>query len=113
VDRLELVVNQGALDQLGHVALMVGEAFEVVQTAAESVRWRRHEYRDVEGVGRRADPVLGSSELSRLAVAAPHAGEKHGVDLTEQPHAEREVVEELQASVEGAHIVEDLLDVPG
>lgn len=72
--------------------------------------WRRN-----EGGGPRpgsADPVLALSELARLLVAPPAFGEKHFMDLADEPQGERQSpAQPLEAMVQRRDIVRDFLDV--
>ena len=63
MDGLELVVEEGLLDERRQGRLFVDERFEIVEEVAEFIRWWRNEGRGLDRGAGRTDPVLRRAEL--------------------------------------------------
>src|ERR1022692_2166853 len=111
VQRLELVVQQGVLDEQWNLGGLVCVALPVGQQRWEFF-WRRWDKPCcLDGRSTFPDPVLGRAELARRPLATPHAGEQSSVHLADETNTEREFAQLAEAPFEGIDVVEDLLDV--
>jgi hypothetical protein len=84
VDRLELLVHQGALDQLREVVTVVEETLPVGEAVHHGVGRRRH-----IGCGRRrapgrTDPVLRAAELPGRGLVSPPPPHQPLVQLADE-----------------------------
>src|SRR5919198_4333689 len=111
MDRFELYVRQGRLDQDRQpVPFGVEEALQVGHAVGDGCVRRWHEYR--VAWARAANPVLAATELARLLLAASTAGEELPVNLADQPRAEWEAAAEaLKAVLHRGHVAGHLDDV--
>ena len=89
MDRLELRVRKGAVDQYRKFALLMKESLEGSQGLVHFLDRRR----DIDGLSQRcplwADPVLGSPKLTRGPFSASHTSQQLPVDLSDQTERQR------------------------
>ncbi len=89
VNRLELGVNEAAVDQHREIVPRMQKTLEVV----ERVPHPPHRRRDERRVGKRhvagTDPIPRRAELPRLLVGTAHVAREFGVNLTNEPQRQR------------------------
>jgi len=107
VDRFELLMHEGALDEVRKLPV-VQELLPAREALHHRIRRRRH-----VGCGRRcaasrSDPVLGTAELPGRGLLASHSWHQALVELADQAQREGQVPQPLQAVFESGHIVADL-----
>jgi hypothetical protein len=110
MDRLELVVDEGATYEDRQGRSFVEESLEIGKHLCEQVRWRWHE----DGIGGTppANPIWGSTELARGSLLTAHAAKQLTVHVSEEPIAQREIPHLLESTLQGADVVRNLAPVP-
>jgi hypothetical protein len=108
MDGLELHVCHCCFDQdRERRGLVVEKALQIGHAIPHGRRWRRYK----EGVAgaRATDPVLAPAKLARLFLAPATAGEEAGVNLANEPYAQREALAQAcETMLERRNVVRDL-----
>ena len=89
------------------------ELLKLGQLLSDLVWWWWNERSVRESGSRRADPVLGSSDLTGSKVRASDALKQFAVDFANQTHGNRQFLQPFESEVHRAHIIDDFFDIPG
>jgi hypothetical protein len=110
VNRLELVVNEGRLDQRRQAPVME-EALQLAERLEHLVRRRRDIGRVRRGTAGGADPVLDATKLPRRGLPAANGFHEPRVQLANQTQRERQALQTLDAVLQRRDVVGHLLEV--
>lgn len=93
MDGLELSVGQSTVNQHGKGRRVVEKFFEIVKGLVHLVgrRWDKQSRRQGAACG--ANPILALTKLPGSTVTTTHPFEQVGVNLTDEPQAEGEILE--------------------
>jgi len=111
VDRLELLVHEGALDEIGQARPVLQEELPGGERGHHLIDRRWHVGGGRQRGSRRTDPVLRAAELARSHVRAAHATHEALVQFPDETQGQRQVMETLEAVLERIDVVPHLAQV--
>src|SRR3954451_10260081 len=111
MDRLELLVEQGALNQLRKARPVMEEQLPVAEAVHHRVGRRRNVGCSGGRAAGRTDPVLGATEFSWGGLVASHASHQPFMELADEAQGEWQLAQTLEAVLQRLHIVLDFPQV--
>jgi hypothetical protein len=111
MDRLEVLVDEGALDELWELIPLVQELLPSREGFLHFVRWRWNIRRGLGRTPRRANPILRPSEFPRRRPLPSHPSHKALMQLPHKAERQRQTLKALQAVFQCRDVVSYLFHV--